>query len=121
MKKFHQFTQIALLIFFVAYLIFFMAFETVGGMFGMDEITSESMVKILLAGFVLFLLSWAISYFAMKKQTELLAKKEAEMNQLKAKLYDLEHPSIPTAPKKPSPSKGPDSDPTNLPPRQNIT
>ena len=121
MKKFHQFTQIALLIFFVAYLIFFMAFDTVGGMFGMDEITSVGMVKILLVGFILFLLSWTISYFAMKKQSDLLAKKEAEMNQLKAKLYDLEHPNIPVTPKKPTPAKPSDTDPTNLPPRQNIT
>ena len=120
MKKFHQFTQIALLIFFLVYLIFFMAFDTLGGMFGMDEITSDGLVKILLVGFILFILSWSAAYFAMKKQADLLTKKEGEMNKLKAKLYDLEHPNAPERPSIPA-SKPSETDSSGIKPRQNFT
>jgi hypothetical protein len=120
MRKFHQFTQIALLVYFAAYLIFFMAFDTLGGMFGMDEITSDRLVKILLAGFLLFLLSWIVSYLALKSQKDLLAKKETEMNKLKAKLYDLENPET-AMPSKTKEAKPSDSDSSGIKPRQNFT
>lgn len=120
MKKFHQFAQIALLIFFVAYIIFFMAFNTLGSMFGMDEITSDGLVKIFLAGLVLVLLTWAGAYFALKSQSDQLSKKEVEMNKLKAKLYDLEHPDTPSTPKGKEP-KPTDSDSSGIKPRQNFT
>ncbi len=119
MRKFHQITQIALLIFFAAYLIFFMAFNTLGGMFGMDEITSDGLVKILLVGFLLFLLSWVASYLALKGQKDLLTKKEAEMNKLKAKLYDLENPETATS-SKPKEAKPFDSENSGIKPRQNF-
>lgn len=119
MKKFLQFSQIALLIFFAAYLIFFIAFDTLGSMFGMDEITSDGLVKIFLGGLLLFLLTWAASYFALKNQSDLLTKKEIEMNKLKAKLYDLENPEIPAQPKIKEP-KTYDPDSTGIKPRQNF-
>ncbi|WP_296705800.1 hypothetical protein [Algoriphagus sp.] len=118
MRKFHQFTQIALLIFFAAFLIFFMAFETLGGIFGMDEITSDGLVKILLVGFLLFLLSWIVSYLALKGQKDLLAKKEVEMNKIKAKLYDLENPDSSPKNKEAKPT---DSENSGIKPRQNFT
>jgi hypothetical protein len=120
MKKFHQFLQIALLAFFAAFLIFFIAFDTLGGAFGMEEITSDSMVKILLIGLIIFLLAWAIGYSVGSGMTASMKKMENEINALKAKIYDFEHPSI--APTSTEPlRKGKDSDPSNLPPRQNIT
>ncbi|MEN2283591.1 hypothetical protein AAGF08_15720 [Algoriphagus sp. SE2] len=120
MRKFHQFTQIALLIFFAAYLIFFMAFETLGGIFGMDEITSDGLVKILLVGFLLFLLSWIVSYLALKGQKDLLTKKEVEMNKLKAKLYDLENSDSEKSLKNKE-SKPTDTENSGIKPRQNFT
>lgn len=120
MKKFHQFAQIALLIFFVVYTIFFMAFNTLGSVFGMDEITSDGLVKIFLIGLVLFLLAWIAAYFALKGQSDQLAKKEAEMNKLKAKLYDLEHPDTPSTPKGKE-VKSTDTDSSGIKPRQNFT
>ena len=97
-----------------------MAFDTLGGMFGMDEITSDGLVKILLAGFLFFLLSWVVSFLALKNQRDLLAKKENEMNKLKAKLYDLENPeaAITSKTKEAKPS---DSDNSGIKPRQNFT
>lgn len=123
MKKFHQITQIALLIFFVAYLVFFIAFNTLGGIFGMDEVTSDSMVKIMLGGLFIFLITWLAGTMTLSKMTKQLAKKEAEMHELKSKLYDLEHPS-PANPKKqniPDSKVNPESDESGIKPRQNYT
>ncbi|WP_373400116.1 hypothetical protein V8V91_11200 [Algoriphagus halophilus] len=53
-----------------------MAFNTLGSMFGMDEITSDGLVKIFLAGLVLVLLTWAGAYFAMKSLSDQLSKKK---------------------------------------------
>lgn len=120
MKKFHQILQIVLLAYFGAFLIFFIAFDTLGGIFGMDEITSDSMVKIMLTGLIIFLLAWAIGYSVVSSMTASTKKMENEMNALKAKIYDFEHPI--TEPKLTEPiQKGRDPESTNIPPRQNIT
>ena len=120
MKKFHQFLQIALLAFFAAFLIFFIAFDTLGSVFGMEEITSDSMVKIMLLGLIIFLLTWGIGYSVGSSMTASMKKMENEVNALKAKIYDFEHPAI--APNSIDPvRKAKDPDPLNLPPRQNIT
>lgn len=92
MKKFTQVLQIVLLVFFGAFTIFFVAFDTLGGIFGMSEINSDQMVKIMLSGLIIFLLTWLASYFTIKGLSDDMTKKEIEMNKLKAKLYDLEHP-----------------------------
>lgn len=120
MKKFHQILQITLLAYFGAFLIFFIAFDTLGGIFGMDEITSDSMVKIILTGLIIFLLTWAIGYSVANSMTTSMKKMENDVNALKAKIYDFEHPAV--SPKSTDPMKKmKDPDPTNLPPRQNIT
>lgn len=120
MKKLHQILQIALLAYFGAFLIFFIAFDTLGGLFGMDEITSDSMVTITLIGLILFLAAWGSSYAAYSSLSSQLKKMESETHALKAKIYDFEHPATPAKPaaKPPLPS---DSDQSNLPPRQNFT
>ncbi|WP_339701729.1 hypothetical protein [Algoriphagus aquimarinus] len=120
MKKLHQILQIALLVYFGTFLIFFIAFDTLGGIFGMDEITSDSMVTIILIGFILFLAAWGSSYAAYNSLTSTIKKMEIDANSLKAKIYDFEHPRIPTTPTTKSiiPS---DTDQSSLPPRQNIT
>ncbi len=120
MKKFHQILQIVLLAYFGAFLIFFIAFDTLGGVFGMDEINSDSVVKIMLIGLIIFLLTWAIGYSVGSSMNASMKKMENEINGLKAKIYDFEHPAV--DPKSTEPiKKGKDPDPSNLPPRQNIT
>ncbi|TXE03659.1 hypothetical protein [Algoriphagus aquimarinus] len=119
MKKLHQILQIALLVYFGAFLIFFIAFDTLGGIFGMDEITSDSMVTIILIGFILFLAAWGSSYAAYASLASTIKKMEIDANSLKAKIYDFEHPRIPTSqPTKPTIPT--DTDQSTLPPRQNI-
>lgn len=121
MKKLHQILQIVLLVYFGAFLIFFIAFDTIGGLFGIEEITSDSMVTIILIGLILFLAAWGSSYAAYNSLSSTIKKMENDMNGLKAKIYDFEHPRSPATPKPPIPTKPTDSDPSNLPPRQNIT
>ncbi|REG90544.1 hypothetical protein [Algoriphagus antarcticus] len=120
MKKLHQILQIALLVYFGAFLIFFVAFDTLGGIFGMEEITSDSMVKITLIGLILFLAAWGSSYAAYSSLTSQIKKMESETHALKAKIYDFEHPRVPsnTSTKPTLPS---DKDPSNIAPRQNFT
>ncbi|MFC3880213.1 hypothetical protein ACFOSV_08500 [Algoriphagus namhaensis] len=103
MKKFTQVLQIVLLVFFAAMTIFFVAFDTLGGLFGTAEISSDQMVKIMLTGLIIFLITWLSAYLTIKGLSDSLTKKEIEMNKLKAKLYDLEHPDIPQ--KKPEQKK----------------
>lgn len=124
MKKLHQILQIALLVYFGAFLIFFIAFDTLGGMFNMHEITSDSMVTITLIGLILFLAAWGSSYLAYSSLSSTIKKMESEMNALKAKIYDFEHPNVPQKPAAnpvPKPVIPTDTDQSNIPPRQNFT
>ncbi|WP_425636086.1 hypothetical protein ACPUEN_11875 [Algoriphagus yeomjeoni] len=121
MKKLHQILQIALLVYFGAFLIFFVAFETLGGLFGMEEITSDSMVTIILIGMILFLAAWGSSYAAYSSLSSQIKKMESETNALKAKIYDFEHPAVRANAPANKPVKPTEPDQSNLPPRQNFT
>lgn len=120
MKKLHQILQIVLLVYFGAFLIFFIAFDTLGGLFGMEEITSDDMVTITMIGLILFLAAWGSSYAAYSSLSSQIKKMESETNALKAKIYDFEHPRVPesSTSKPTSPS---DKDQSNIAPRQNFT
>lgn len=120
MKKFLQILQIALLVYFGSFLIFFIAFDTLGGLFGMDEITSDSMVKITLTGMIIFLITWGVGYSVNSSLTSKIKGMENDMNALKAKIYDFEHPKSTAKPLDPS-KKPSENDSSNIPPRQNIT
>ena len=120
MKNLHQYLQLALLGYFGIFLIFFIAFEPLGGLFGMDEITSDFLVKIILIGLILFLVSWGVGISVRNSQATAMKKMEHEMNALKAKIYDFEHPKTAPIPQD-STKKEIESDPSTLPPRQNIT
>lgn len=124
MKKLHQILQIVLLVYFGAFLIFFLGFSSLGGMFGMEEITADAMITVFLAGAVIFLITWGTSSMAMKGLNEQMAKREMEMNSLKAKLYDFEHPKttqIPPVVAPRTPTKPGEPDQSNIAKRQNIT
>jgi hypothetical protein len=120
MKKIAQFLQIALLIFFLAYVMFFIFFDVLGPMFGMDPITPESMVKVFLTGTILFLASWGALSIQIGGQNEKLKKMESELNGIKAKLYDLEH-SKPSPSSAPIPQKNQEDTSGTIKPRQNFT
>ncbi|SEG23783.1 hypothetical protein [Algoriphagus boritolerans] len=125
MKTIAKYLQVAVLVYFIFFLIFFISFDTLGGMFGMDPLTSDSMVKVFLTGFILFLAAWGAGIMHASNQSTLIKKMQDEMNGLKAKLYDFEHPKV-VEPKKPQPQ--PSLPPKNqeetggiLRPRQNFT
>ncbi|MEB2781641.1 hypothetical protein [Algoriphagus persicinus] len=120
MKKLHQILQIVLLAYFGAFLIFFIAFDTLGGLFGMEEITSDSMVTIILIGLLLFLAAWGSSYAAYSSLSSQIKKMENETHALKAKIYDFEHPKT-TANPGAKPTTPSESDQSNIPRRQNFT
>ncbi|MDR7132185.1 hypothetical protein J2X69_004552 [Algoriphagus sp. 4150] len=122
MKKLHQILQIALLVYFGAFLIFFIAFDTLGGIFGMEEITSDSMVTVIMIGLILFLAAWGSSYAAYSSLSSQIKKMESETHALKAKIYDFEHPAAPAKPiARPATKPTQDSDQSNIAPRQNFT
>lgn len=125
MQNIAKYLQFAVLAFFVVFLILFISFDTVGSMFGMDPLTSDSMVKVFLTGFILFLATWGAVMINNSNQATSIKKMQDEMNTLKAKLYDFEHPKIVESKKPqtqyPLPSKNQDDTPGNLRPRQNFT
>lgn len=120
MKTIAHYLQLAVLVFFLLFLIFFIAFETLGSVFGMDPLTPESMVKVFLTGFILFLAAWGASLIHKSNLNDQIKKMQTEMNALKAKLYDLEHPKTPQ-PGKVIPQKNQEDSTGNLRPRQNFT
>ena len=125
MKNLTKYLQLAVLVYFVLYLIFFISFDTVGKTFGMDPLTSDSMVKIFLTGFILFLAAGGANLMHSNNQSSTIKKMQDEMNGLKAKIYDFEHPKV-GEPKKPQtqqplPPKNQDEGSGILRPRQNFT
>jgi hypothetical protein len=120
MKNIAQFLQLAVLVYFLVFLIFFFSHNSIGAAFGMDPLTPESLVKVFLTGLLLFLAAWIASRLRESKTNEQIRKMQEEMNGLKAKLYDYEHPQVVPTPKPTTPR--PAEDPAaNLRPRQNFT
>ncbi|HSF55499.1 MAG TPA: hypothetical protein VLA71_17215 [Algoriphagus sp.] len=120
MKKIAQFLQLAVLIYFLLFLIFFLSFNVLGSTFGMDPLTPESMVKVFLTGFILFLAAFGASLIHSSNVNDQVKKMQSEMNELKAKLYDFEHPKV-IQPNKPIPQKSQDDAGGIIRPRQNFT
>lgn len=121
MKNIAKYLQLAVLVYFVLYLIFFLSFDTIGKTFGMDPLTSDSLVKVFLVGFILFLAAWGAMLLYNSNQNDTIKKMQNEMNGLKAKIYDFEHPKVVEPRKPPIPQKTPDETGGILRPRQNFT
>jgi hypothetical protein len=121
MKTIAFFLQLVLLLFFILFLILFIFHDSLGTLVGMDPITSVALGKIFLTGTILFLLSWVASAFRLNALENRLKKKEAELNAIKAKIYDLEHPKAASITSKPVPQKNQDEQSGILRPRQNFT
>ncbi|TDQ16253.1 hypothetical protein DFQ04_2365 [Algoriphagus boseongensis] len=120
MKKIAFYLQIALLIFFLVFLMFFIFFDTLGSTFGMDPILAESMVKVFLTGTIVFLAAWGAMGIHQSGLNDKIKKMESEMNALKAKLYDLEHPKTKPG-TNPIPQKNQEDSTGPIRPRQNFT
>ncbi len=125
MQNIAKYLQFAVLAFFTLFLIIFISFDTVGSLLGMDPLTADSMVKVFLTGFILFLATWGAVLMNNSNQANVIKKMQEEMNALKAKLYDLEHPKV-VEPKKPQAQqpqspKNQDEPSGILRPRQNFT
>lgn len=120
MKKIAQYLHLAVLIYFLLFLVFFLSFNVLGSTFGMDPLTPESMVKVFLTGFILFLAAYGASLMHSSNMNDQIKKMQSEMNELKAKLYDFEHPKVVT-PNEPVPQKTQDESAGILRPRQNFT
>jgi len=120
MKSVAQFLQISLLVFLLTFLLFFIFFDVLGSAFGMDPITPVSMVKVFLTGLILSLASWGASTIYTSGLVAKHKKTELEMNAVKAKLYDLEHPKSSTQ-SRPVPQKNQEESGGIIRPRQNFT
>ena len=121
MKNIAKYLQLAVLLYFVLFLIFFFSFNAIGKTFGMDPLTAESLVKVFLTGFILFLSAWGATLINNSNQNDTIKKMQDEMNGLKAKIYDFEHPKVVQPKKSPLTQKTPDETGGILRPRQNFT
>lgn len=90
MKKFNSILQLLVALFFAISLVFFLSFDTLKGLFGLEELTSGTVVTILLVGLVLFSIVWGTTYLVYKNYETQISKIESEKDSLKAKLYDLD-------------------------------
>lgn len=120
MNRIAQYLQLAVLAYFLVLLILFLGFETLGEMVGMVPLVPETLVNIVLSGFILFLATWGATQAQKSILNSHLKKLIAEMNEIKAKLYDYEHPKAQKS-TKPVPQKNQDEIPGILKPRQNFT
>lgn len=90
MKQFNKISQLLVALFFGITLVFFLSFNGIKGIFGIEELSSSLVVNFLLIGLVLFLISWGTGIMQMNNLESEISKKEVEKNELKAKLYDQE-------------------------------
>ncbi|MGY6743750.1 MAG: hypothetical protein ACXIUQ_13515 [Cecembia sp.] len=90
MKQFNKIAHLLVLLFFAISLVFFLSFNSLKGIFGVESLSTSTVVTFLLIGLILYLLSWGTSAIQAKNLTEQIDKKEVEKRELKAKMYDLE-------------------------------
>lgn len=119
MQKFHKILQLILLAYFVVLLVFFIAFDTLGDLLGVAEVTSDTVVTVMLIGLSIFLVAWLVGKGVRSSLQGNLKKREAEINSLKAKIYDFEHPAAPAKPASETPAKAPEGEAKDEPSSQN--
>ena len=93
MRKFNSIMQLLVALFFAICLVFFLAFDSLKGLFGLMDLTSGTVVSLLLIGLILYLGAWASQSMVYKSFEQKIAKSELEKKDLKAKLYDYEQNS----------------------------
>ncbi|EKB48566.1 hypothetical protein [Cecembia lonarensis] len=90
MKQFNKIAHLLVLLFFAVSLVYFLSFDSLKGIFGVESLSTSSVVSFLLIGLTLYLISWGTSALQAKNLMEQIDKKEVEKRELKAKMYDLE-------------------------------
>ena len=120
MKKFNSILQLLVALFFALCLVFFLSFDTLKGLFGLEELTPGTVVTLLLIGLVLFLITWGTTSLVNKNYDSQILKIESEKNGLKAKLYDLEQIHKPLVPEKKPFQPEEDKESSVIRPRQNF-
>ncbi|MBS4070203.1 hypothetical protein ACFPIK_11010 [Algoriphagus aquatilis] len=120
MRTIAFYLQLILLAFFLVFLVLFVFFDSLGALVGMEQISPEIMGRIFLLGLILFLFSWGATTFGLRILRGKFKKMESEMNEVKAKLYDLEHPKVRTISQS-VPQKNQEEQSGMIRPRQNFT
>jgi hypothetical protein len=90
MKQFNKIANLLVLLFFAVSMVFFLSFDSLKGLFGVESLQTGTVVSFLLIGILLFLISWGSNFVQNKNLKEQIEKKELEKKELKAKMYDLE-------------------------------
>jgi hypothetical protein len=90
MKQINKIMHLTVALFFAVSLVFFLSFNSLKGLFGIEELNSGTVVSFLLVGTVLFLIAWGTGKMVRNGLEGELSLKENEKKELKAKLYDLE-------------------------------
>jgi hypothetical protein len=90
MKQFNKIAQLLVLLFFAISLVFFLSFDRLKNLFGVEALNTSTVTYFLLIGLLLYLLAWGTGSLQFKNLKEQIDKKEVEKRELKAKMYDLE-------------------------------
>jgi hypothetical protein len=90
MRKFNSIMHLLVALFFAISLVFFLAFDSMKDLFGLEELTSGTVVTFLLVGLILFLGALGTNSMVYKNLEHQIAKLELEKKELKAKLYDYD-------------------------------
>lgn len=77
--------HLATLLFHLLLLVFFIFFDTLGPLLGMEEVTATTVSKIVVFSLFFFLGSWAETTFKSRKVSKKVLQLEAEMAKWKAK------------------------------------
>jgi hypothetical protein len=90
MRQINKIMHLTVALFFAVSLVFFLSFNNLKGLFGIEELNSGTVVSFLLVGTVLFLIAWGTGKMVRNGLEGEISLKENEKKELKAKLYDLE-------------------------------
>lgn len=116
MKKFNSIFQLLTALFFGIGLVYFLTYEK---MWGGTPMTGE-VVSWLLAGLVLYLITWGTSWGYVSSLNSRIKKIEIEKKDLKALVFDLERGSKVSPTEKKPEEKQDDIDTSAIKPRENF-
>lgn len=85
MKVNLPYLHLAALLFHLLLLVFFIFFDTLGPLLGMEEVTATTVSKIVVLSLFFFLGSWAVTTLQSRKAAKKMLQLEAEIAKWKAK------------------------------------
>lgn len=90
MRQINKIMHLTVALFFAVSLVFFLAFNNLKELFGIEDLNTGTVVSFLLVGTVLFFIAWGTSKMVTNNLEGEISLKENEKKELKAKLYDME-------------------------------